>query len=172
MSADRRALRYPLEALRQRETWRLDALYAELGSASRKLVETGEQYETLCRQYRALAEAAVPSARAAIDPVVARSRLSYLGRVQTHIASAAGVLREMEASLEQLRADSGKQRVKLESLERHRQDFQRETALRIEREQSKEADRDWLARAQCRAQHTVRSVTPSPRTAPVRASGR
>ena len=88
MSAERRAHRYPLEAVHRREGWRLESLQAELGAAARRLGEAGEQYEACCRRQRIAAQAARSDANAVIDPVLARGRLAYLGQAQARAASA------------------------------------------------------------------------------------
>lgn len=164
MSADRRAPRYPLEALHKREGWRLDALQSELGTASRRLIDCNERYTALCREYRVTATAAAPLATAFIDPVVARSRLLYLSDMHTRMKAAAQAVGELEGSRDRLRTDSGKQHGKLEAIEQHRREFLREEAARADRLQSAEADRDWLARSQWRKQHADVGAQPSDET--------
>lgn len=147
MSADGTTSRYPLEALRQREGWRLDALQAELGASARRLVDTDAHCQDLRHEFRAVAAQALPVVATAIDPVVARSRLLYLGVLQMRVAAAARSVAEAQQSRDRIRLDCGRQHCKVEAIERHRQGFLRGETARLDRLQSAEADRDWLTRA-------------------------
>jgi hypothetical protein len=152
MTNERRLPRYPLEALRRREGWRLEALQAELAAASRKLLDSNERYDVLCREYRAGAAAAAPIAAAAIDPIAARNRLLHLSDMLGRMKAATQAIGQLEESRERIQARSGQQSGKLESIDRHRQAFLRVEATQLQRRESAEADRDWLARLHWRAQ--------------------
>ena len=145
MSTHRLHIRYPLEALHKREGWRLEALQAELGATSRRLLDSNARCGALRRDFSTVVSAGAPLAASAIDPVLSRSRLLYLSDLHTQIKAAAQAVVDLEASRDRLRLRSGEQRAALEAIERHRREFVREERVRVERLQSVEADRDWLA---------------------------
>jgi len=152
MTTDRRLPGYPLEALRKREGWRLEALQAELAAASRNLIDSNERYDVLSREYRASAAAAAPIVAAAIDPISARNRLLHLSDMHGRMKAATQAIGELQQGRERIQARSGEQSGKLESIDRHRQAFLRVEAAQVQRLESAAADRDWLARLHWRAQ--------------------
>ena len=145
---DPRTIFYPLEAVRHREGWRLDALQADLAQASQKLEQAKQERTGLHDEHRAVAAAASPAAASVIDPAVAASRLAYLRSVLGKQAEADIRLQQRAADRAQLQALHEKQRTRLESVERHRSAFVRSAAAEDERRARAEADRDWLARLQ------------------------
>jgi hypothetical protein len=148
MSSATRLSPYPLEALHKRERWRLDALRLELVAAATELAASGARHEALVRDARAAAAAASPAPRSVIDPAHARRHLLHLAALQVRAANAAQDLATHDASCARLREASRAQQIRLESIDRHRADFQRTAAADAERRHGVESEREWLARSE------------------------
>jgi hypothetical protein len=147
MATDLRGFRYPLESLRQRRQWQLDAALAQLAALRQQLAAREARKDAVER------DAAEQSARAAqawaarVDPVMHTRSLAYLAQLQ---ARKAGVEREIAGLREDiahaqqavLRRQQG-----LEMLQRHRKEELAMYRLDEDRKTGAEADQDWSARS-------------------------
>ena len=140
---------YPLEAVRDRERWKLEALQLRLATAALQQRALGDTHRSLVDAVgSAIATAtATMSVGSIIDPEGAGRRLRSIERLQGAAASAGRAAETGTAACDATRLAVDAQRVRLESIERHRQAFQRRAAHEAERLQAIDAERTWLARS-------------------------
>ena len=151
---------YPLEAVRQRESWTLESLQSRAAAATVALEQARDRHDTLHRAFRTSAVEFLPGDGSVIEPDQWRRRLRDLARQQAAMTAAADVLAPLDNACDQLRQAVTTQRMRLESIDRHRARYVREATAAQERLLSVEADRDWLARIGWR-QHGRGSTPPA-----------
>ena len=146
MTADLRGFDYPLDPLRVRQQWQLDALRVRLGTVLRELSEAQQRLEDLRSQHAA-------SSRELSDQLTRRWDGAHHGSSLRWLAQLRSGLQQLEGGVAELRALKTKlgeqclacQR-RLDVLDAHRDEMQDEFAKEEAGRAANEADRDWLTR--------------------------
>lgn len=146
MTADLRGFDYPLEPLRVRQQWQLDALRVRLGTVLRKLTDAQQRLEDLRSQHTA-------RSRELSDHVSRRWDVAHHGGSLRWLAQLRSMLQQLEGEIAELRAlksDLGAQCLacqhRLDVLDTHRNEVQSDFAREETRRTANEADREWLTR--------------------------
>lgn len=148
MSTEVRGFHYALEPLRKRQTWHLERVQANLGLATREVVNaTGElerRNEQLGEQHTQVLDGLTQS----MDPALHRHGLRWLVRLREEIAIAQTLLQELRDKRSRLQADYRVQQNKLAVIDRHRDACLVDYALTQQNRSAAAADSEWLARLQ------------------------
>ncbi|MFS2053920.1 hypothetical protein ACEN9J_11260 [Variovorax sp. Varisp41] len=144
---DIRGFSYPLEPVRQRQQWQLDRCLAALGRAQKLLDQTEVQLkqlrETHDGQARALSEATLRR----LDPGAHRRALGYLTHLRERSNEVETLRDTQRLARDELRRECTERRLRLDGLDRHKEDALAEFAHEIRQRNANEQDRDWLARS-------------------------
>lgn len=148
--SDLRGFRYPLEPLRQRARWQLDSCRAELAAVQRDIERALAERERLQDQQSALASHAAPRVMGAIDPAASQRCLAYLADGHRRLASTLARIGLLEAQRDVLAQRALEQQLKVDAMERHREENVAQHIAASTQRAAAELDSAWLARLQWR----------------------
>jgi len=148
MSLDTRGFVDVLGPIRQQAAWQLDRLQTELAGSLRQLQQLQVDQQAHRQQVEALSAWLRPSATKPFNPTLARQGLAYLAQanrrgeqLQQEIASADAVITQQQAGCRD-------QQLKLDALERHREEGLHAHGLQQQTQAAFDADADWVTRAE------------------------
>ena len=153
MIGDARGFNYPLEAVRRRAAWQLETSRGELAKTLRDIDARTRELRALDREHALLAAHAAPSAMGSVDPTRVRRLLVYLADMRHRMRDLQEVITSMTVSRDALDLQCRQQQLKVDAIERHRDDALKEHVAQSNHQQAIEADQDWLAQARCRQLH-------------------
>jgi hypothetical protein len=145
-STDTRGFRYPLEPLRQRRQWQLDAAMAAVAALRKQITERSASRRAVQDESVAQADMASQDWKRRVDPATQAGLLAYLVRLEQTKAliDAEIVTLKEKLAVAQLEALSRQRGV--EALQRHRTDALDEYRAEQDRKAAARADQDWTAR--------------------------
>ncbi|MCT8175460.1 hypothetical protein [Variovorax sp. CY25R-8] len=143
---DIRGFSYPLEPVRQRQQWQLDRSLAALGRAQKLLDQTEEQLKQLRETHDAQARALSEATLRRLDPGAHRRALGYLTHLRERSKELETLRDTQRLARDELRRECTERRLRLDGLDRHKEDALTDYAHEIRQRNANEQDRDWLAR--------------------------
>jgi Tfp pilus assembly protein FimV len=148
MSLDTRGFVDELESLRQQATWQLDSLQTELAASLRQLQQLQAEQQAHRQQVEALSAWLKPSATKPLNPTLARQGLAYLTQANRQAEQLQQAIERAEADCTQQQERCRSQQLKLEALERHREEGLRSYGAQQQNKAAFVADADWVMRSQ------------------------
>jgi len=141
-----RGFTYPLEPVRQRRQWQLDAQLARLAAQQRKL---SESRTALAQMEQGVDRQSALAARfwtERPDPRTQVRMLGYLAMLQQRRLDAERDIAALAKEVDETREQCTRLHQRLEVLDQHRRESVAQHVVEHQRNMASEADRDWLAR--------------------------
>lgn len=145
-TSDPRGFTYALEPERRRRQWQLDAAMAQLGALRRQMTEWESIRDKLQDECAAQADQAGRVWAHRADPGAHARLLCYMAALQRRRVDAEREIAALSELLARARHECSAQQQKLEVLDRHKADAQKDHATESHRKASAQADQDWAAR--------------------------
>jgi flagellar export protein FliJ len=147
MSGDQRGFVYPLEPLRRRQRWQLDALQARLATAQGRLDTVKAESARIEAALTTGAQTAAAMTSASFDPQRHQAALAYLSGLHVEVEQQAAELKRVSAERDLARAECVAQQRRNEATERHREQYLEQYKSAERNREMTEADSDWIARS-------------------------
>jgi predicted nucleic acid-binding Zn-ribbon protein len=144
MSVDLRGFDYPLEPLRVRQQWQLDAQRVRLGTVLRELAETQQRLEDLRSQHGARSRELSDQLTRRWDAAHHSGSLRWLARLRSSLQQLELEVAELQVLKSELGAQCLACQRRLDALDAHRDEMQSEFAREETGRAASEADREWL----------------------------
>jgi len=148
MTADTRGFLDALEPIRQQAAWQLDSLQTELSASLRQLQQLQAEQQAHRQQVEALSAWLKPSATKPLNPTLARQGLAYLAQANRQGEQRQQAIVRAEAACTQQQERCRSQQLKLEALERHREEGLQAHGAQQQTKAAFVADADWVMRSQ------------------------
>lgn len=145
---------YPLAPLLQQAAWQLDAARAELAAGLRRLESITAAAAAHAQHVSALHDWIKPTSPMSLDPALARNRVAYLSHAAEKAASFERDARSAEEEIAVLQNRCREKQLRLDAIERHREECEHSHRFELDRKASVQSDGDWLVR-----QHWTESRT-------------
>lgn len=146
-STDMRGFRFPLEPLRQRRAWLLDAAMARVAELRKRLDDTRDSRGRIEAQTVAEAGQAAQAWRLRSDPGTHMRLLVHLMRLQQRKVSIDADITELSSQIAVAQRDAQRMQQQVEMLQRHRTEELGHYRIEQERKSSAQADQHWTARS-------------------------
>ncbi len=146
-STDMRGFRYPLEPLRQRRAWLLDAAMARVVELRKRLDDTRDSRRRIEAQTVAEADQAARGWRLRSDPGTHMRLLVHLMRLQQRKVRTDADIIELSSQIAVAQRNALRMQQQVETLQRHRTEELGHYRIEQERKSSAQADHDWTARS-------------------------
>jgi hypothetical protein len=137
---------YALEPLLQQARWQLDATLAELAAGARKLEAHKAAADNHQRHVTALLSWMKPSSALSLGPAIARNRVAYLRQAAEKTANLEREVLQAEEEVQRLQSVCREKQLKLDAIERHRCDTEKDHHHEHALKAAVQADDDWLVR--------------------------
>ena len=146
MSSEARSYNYPLEPLRRKHRWQLEAAQARLAQCETAHVEAKVRLNALKATHAATALEARARTLVRLDLDAQRAALTWLFHVAGRVRMQQRVMDEIEQQRRQLRTLCLSEHRKLEAFERDRERCLADWTHALRTRDGHEQDRDWNAR--------------------------
>jgi hypothetical protein len=137
---------YALDPLLQQARWQLDAALAELATNARKLDAHKTAADAHHRHVTALICWMKPASALSLDPVNARNRVAYLRQAADKTANFEREVAQAQEEVQRLQSVCREKQLKLDAIERHRCDSEKDHHHAHAQKAAAQADDDWLVR--------------------------
>lgn len=145
-STDMRGFRYPLEPVRKRREWQLDAAMAQVAAVRKQLDECLAMWQRAEDEAVAQAGLAAQAWRHRSDPATQTRLLAFLARLQGDKARIESDIDRLRVELSTAQQEALRCQQHMETLQRHRTEVLSAYRIDQDRKSSVEADQDWTAR--------------------------
>jgi len=137
---------YPLESLRERARWQLEASRLKLAQIEKTLVAARIELTRAEEEFARIAAESSQSEGVTLDPARQRQRLNYLTTLRARINERREALGGLTQTLERARAECLEKHQRLEVANEHRKHLAAEHAHLEVARGLRESDAEWLAR--------------------------
>jgi len=146
MSSEAHPYLYPLEALRRKHRWQLEAAQLRLAQCEAVHAEAQVRLRAMQAERSAIAAAARARSQVRLDPDTQRATLMFLLQVDERLRVHQNATDEIEVQRRQLRQLCLSEQQKLEAFERDRARCLADWSHVMRTREGHEQDRDWNAR--------------------------
>lgn len=146
MTVDLRRFAYPLEPLRRRREWDLDAARAELGRVQAELDAACREAEALAARQAQATRRVADGLAAGVDPANHRRALLWLAALRSQTKAAEARVASLRARRANVSARCLEAQRRLDVVVRHREECLADYGKDAQARDAADADREWLAR--------------------------
>lgn len=140
------AFKYPLEPLRERAQWQLEAVRLKLAQLEKTMVDAHLELSRVVDEMNRIAAESIDRQGASVDPIRQRRLVDYLATMRTRIDERRSAIQGLQQASDHTRADCLEKQKQLEVTEQHRKTMANEHAHLEVARSLREADADWIAR--------------------------
>jgi hypothetical protein len=151
-AVDLRGFAYPLEPLRRKQQWRVDALQAKLALAMKSLGQARQERDAAAAELAACAQQMRQRSGGALDPAAYARQLAYLIELQAGVERRTQQVEQRAHERQAVKDEYVEAQRSVDVTNAHREECMKEYIVYEQNRMNGEVDREWLARdSQARA---------------------